>query len=59
MERAKQLAKEEEDYKQQLKLKQKHQQDLLLLENEKNKELKQKQLLERQAYEKKLNDEYE
>jgi hypothetical protein len=59
MEKAKKLAEEEDQKKHFLKEKQKRQQDLLLLENEKNKELKHQQLLEKQAYEKKLTEEYE
>ena len=57
--RAKRMSEQEEEEKQLLKLKQKHDQEILKLENEKNKEIKNELLRERQNYEKKLNSDYE
>ena len=57
--RAKRMSEQEEEEKQLLKLKQKHDQEILKLENEKNKEIKNELLRERQNYEKKLNADYE
>ncbi len=59
MARARRLAEEEEEQKRALREKQKRNQDLLFIENEHNKKLKEQALREKQAYEKKLNEDYE
>jgi hypothetical protein len=59
MERAKEFENDEVVKKLKQKEKQKQAQEQLLMENERNKELKHQQLLEKQAYEKKLTEEYE
>jgi hypothetical protein len=59
MVRAKKLAELEEEKKLQFKEKQKMQQEILFMENEKNKEIKQRELQQKFAYEKKLNEDYE
>lgn len=59
MARAKRLAEEEEENRRLQKEAQKEAQDRLILENEQNKAIKLQQLREKQAYEKKLQVEYE
>jgi len=59
MARAKRMAELEEEKKQKLKEQQKERQEALLLENERNKQLKQQELQAKYAYEKKLNEDYE
>lgn len=59
MARARRIAQEEEEERRILKLKQKEAQDNLKIENEHNKAVKAEILRERQAYEKKLNADYE
>eukprot|EP01036_Dinobryon_divergens_P026982 gene26982-35687_t len=59
MARARRMAMEEEEAKRNRKEEQKRQQDLLFVENEKNKAVKQDLLRIQQEYEKKLNREYE